>query len=71
VKGVVTKIFRDRGYGFVRGEDGHARFLHASEVDRGMFDALSEGSCVDFTPVLGPRGPRAAKVTLLIGVEIE
>ena len=30
--GVVTKYFRDRGYGFIKGEDGNSYFIHRSKL---------------------------------------
>lgn len=30
--GRVTKYFHDRGYGFIRGEDGKSYFIHVSKL---------------------------------------
>lgn len=30
--GRVTKYFHDRGYGFIRGENGNTYFIHASKL---------------------------------------
>lgn len=30
--GRVTKYFHDRGFGFIRGEDGNSYFIHASKL---------------------------------------
>lgn len=30
--GTVTKYFRDKGYGFIRGEDGNSYFIHKSKL---------------------------------------
>lgn len=30
--GRVTKYFHDRGFGFIRGEDGNTYFIHASKL---------------------------------------
>lgn len=62
MKGVMTKVFRDKGFGFVRGEDGVSRFVHAKKVQIGMFDTLSEGTEIEFNHDDHPRGPRAIDV---------
>ncbi len=62
MKGVIIKVFRDgRGYGFLRGSDGRARFIHASDVGT-AFDVLQVGMEVVFTPIEHPRGLRAKNV---------
>lgn len=30
--GTVTKYFNDKGYGFIRGEDGKSYFVHKSKL---------------------------------------
>ncbi len=62
MRGVVTKMFADKGYGFVRGDDGVNRFFHASWVEWGKFDMLHVGRVVDFTPGEGEKGPQAKEV---------
>jgi len=66
-KGPIVRIIRDRGFGFVRTEDGSEIFLHHSTLPRGTFDSLSEGQEVEFdveNDVRG-RGQRATNVRLL------
>ena len=68
-KGPIVRIIRDRGFGFVRTEDGSEIFLHHSTLPRGTFDALSEGQEVEFdveNDVRG-RGQRATNVRLVDG----
>ena len=31
--GRVTRYFHDRGYGFIRGDDGNTYFIHHSKLD--------------------------------------
>jgi len=64
MKGVVTRVFADKGYLFVRGTDGVSRFVHASWTN-GMFDALLAGTQVEFTPGEGEKGPKAEDIKLL------
>jgi CspA family cold shock protein len=63
--GTVKKIVREKGFGFVRGDDGKEYFFHKSACDPGEFDKLLENDAVDFdieekNP--SPKGPRAARV---------
>jgi cold shock CspA family protein len=52
MRGVITKIFPNQGYGFVRGEDGHLRFMHANDVvPVRAFDTMHEGMPVEFKPI--------------------
>ena len=41
--GTVVRMIRDRGFGFIRGEDGREIFFHHSSLPRGVFDSLSDG----------------------------
>lgn len=51
MKGTITRMLPNKGYGFVRGEDGLSRFMHASVVvPRAAFDTLREGQSVEFDP---------------------
>ena len=57
--GRIKKIIPDRGFGFVRGEDGVEVFFHRTELSTVDFDALEEGQSVTFDVVDSPKGPRA------------
>lgn len=66
MRGEVISLFPDHGYGFIRGEDGVTRFVHAREVvPFGAFDTLKVGVPVEFSAVDHTRGPRAVDVRLL------
>jgi len=67
VRGVVTKMFADKGFGFARGEDGVSRFFHASWVEWGKFDMLQVGTTVDFIPEEGEKGAQAKGVSPVLG----
>jgi CspA family cold shock protein len=58
--GTVAKWIGDRGFGFIKTEDGKEIFVHNSEI-QGK-NILSEGEKVEFEVTEGPKGPRAAKV---------
>lgn len=67
MRGTIVRMIRDRGFGFVRVEDGSEIFFHHSSLPRGVFDALQEGQDLEFdieTDVRG-RGQRATNVELV------
>lgn len=62
--GVIKRIVRDRGFGFVKADDGSEYFFHASALRGGLtFQLLEEGEVVRFEPEESPKGPRAGQVT--------
>jgi cold shock protein len=54
-KGRIKKMVRDRGFGFIRGEDGKEVFFHRSGLNGADYDALSEGDAVEYVIQEGPR----------------
>ena len=62
VKGKIKKLVRDRGFGFVRGDDGKEVFFHRSGLGATDYDQLSEGDVVEYVVQEGPRGARAENV---------
>jgi len=68
VKGRVKKLVPDRGFGFVRGDDGKEVFFHRSGLGANDYDSLSEGDVVEYIVQEGPRGPRAENVRA-VGLE--
>ena len=63
--GRVTKYFHDRGYGFIRGEDGNTYFIHASKL-RGEY--LELGYYVYFKTFTDDRSDYNAKNVNVIEV---
>jgi cold shock protein len=61
--GRVTKLLREKGFGFLREDSGTEYFFHRTAVDQGGFEQLSEGQAVKFTPITAPKGPRAEDVS--------
>lgn len=57
--GRIKKIIPDRGFGFVRADDGNEVFFHRTELTSVDFDRLEEGQVVEFDIVDSPKGPRA------------
>jgi CspA family cold shock protein len=61
-RGRVKKMVRDRGFGFIRGEDGKEVFFHRSGMAGADYDAIHEGDTVEYVIQEGPRGARAEHV---------
>ena len=56
-----VKFFNDqKGFGFIKGEDGKDIFVHYSDIEGKS--SLSEGEKVEFEVTQGDKGPRAVKV---------
>ena len=55
-------MVRDRGFGFIRGEDGKEVFFHRSGMAGSDYDNVSEGDAVEYVIQEGPRGARAEHV---------
>ncbi len=66
-KGKIKKMVRDRGFGFIRGDDGKEVFFHRSGLNAADYDALSEGDNVEYVVQEGPRGARAENVRQAAG----
>ncbi len=62
VIGKVKWFNNAKGYGFIGREDGPDVFVHYSAILGEGYRSLSEGDCVEFEVVAGPKGPQAANV---------
>lgn len=61
--GTIKRLARDRGFGFIQGENGQDYFFHQSELRGGLtFTELKEGQRVTFEPREAEKGPRAADI---------
>ena len=60
--GVIKRLVRDRGFGFIRDDNGQEWFFHRSDVQDGSFDGLNEGERVSFEEEPSAKGPRAGNV---------
>jgi cold shock protein len=65
LNGKIKTILRDKGFGFISVEDGNDVFFHRSGLDGIEFEALTEGSDVEFDMEQGPKGPRAANIKIV------
>jgi CspA family cold shock protein len=52
----------ERGFGFIRTNQGNELFFHMTAVDGRTFELLREGQRVSFVEVKGDKGPRAENV---------
>jgi len=61
--GTVVKIVDDRGFGFIKPDEGDKElFFHARSLAEGVFDELRENDKVTFEIEEGPKGPAAVDV---------
>jgi cold shock CspA family protein len=60
--GIVKWFSDEKGYGFIKPDDGDDVFVHFSETPEKQ--GLQEGQRVDFTVEISPKGPRACSVRL-------
>lgn len=60
------KKLTDKGFGFILPDDGSADlFFHMSAIEGTTFEQLREGNKVTYESSMGPKGPKAEKVTLM------
>ena len=63
--GTVKFFNAEKGYGFIKAEDGKKIFIHFSAIQSDGYKTLEEGQKVQFEIVEGNRGPQAANVSLI------
>ena len=61
MRGYIYRIVRDRGFGFIRGEDEQTRFFHCTSVC-GDFEEFKEQDQVEFTSIENDNKLRAIEV---------
>jgi CspA family cold shock protein len=64
IEGTVKWFNDSKGFGFLSREGGPDVFVHHSDIQAEGFKTLNEGDKVSFEVVEGPKGPRAANVTI-------
>jgi CspA family cold shock protein len=64
MEGTVKTLVSEKGFGFIRSQDGSDWFFHRSGMleDRRDFDELRLGDRVEFQTEQSPKGPRAVSV---------
>ncbi len=71
MKGTIKRLIRDRGFGFIKAEDGREIFFHRTAVADTNFESLTEGQSVEFDVEKNSKdsrtkGPRAVNVRLKV-----
>jgi len=62
--GIVSKLFKEQGYGFIESSDGREIYFHENSV-LGGFNKLTIGTEVRFAEEEGEKGPQASTVKIL------
>jgi CspA family cold shock protein len=65
-KGMIRRLISDRGFGFIKTEEGKELFFHRNELQGVDFNSLREGQQVEFEVGQGRNGRlEAVKVRLV------
>jgi cold shock protein len=64
-QGTIRKLMVDRGFGFIKGDQGDDLFFHRSEVQGVAFEELQEGQKVEYQIGQGKKGPCATSVRVV------
>ena len=65
-KGTIKRLISDRGFGFIKTEEGKELFFHRNELQGVDFNSLREGQQVEFEVGQGRNSrPEAQKVRLV------
>ncbi len=63
MNGAIKNVSLERGFGFIRGDDGSEYFFHRSELQAWLrFEDLKPGVRVEFATRQSDKGPRAAEI---------
>ena len=63
--GHVVRLFREKGYGFIRSVDGREIYFHKNAVAHEDFERLELGTGVRYFPSEGEQGPQASTVQIV------
>lgn len=64
-KGKVKWFNNQKGYGFIRDEEGNDVFVHYSGIQKEGFKSLEEGQEVTFDTIDVEKGKQAVNVTVI------
>ncbi len=64
-EGTVKWFNSEKGYGFIKPDEGDDVFVHYSEIQSSGYRALNEGDKVEFDITQGQKGLQASKVIVL------
>ena len=63
-KGTIRRLITDRGYGFIKTEEGEDLFFHRNDLQGVAYESLTEGQEVEFEVARTAKGQNAANVRL-------
>jgi len=63
--GIVTKVFTERGYGFLKNDMDEEIYFHENSVLNGEFDRIHEGTVVRFVARMGEEGLQASTIQVM------
>jgi cold shock CspA family protein/ribosome-associated translation inhibitor RaiA len=65
VAGLVSRLFHEEGYGFIKTLEGREIYFHKNSVAAGEFDSLEIGTGVQWNEEQGENGPQATTVRIV------
>ena len=65
MKGVVKNYYKEKGFGFITGENSVDVFVHFSSINMSGFKILNQGQLVDYDVVNSQTGWQATNVTVI------
>lgn len=66
MKGKIIRLVRDRGFGFIKTEDGQETFFHRTAIADGDFDSLAGTESVEFDMGTDQRSGRERAVNVRV-----
>ncbi len=62
MKGTVKWFNKEKGFGFITGEDGKDVFVHFSQINKNGFKTLKENEEVEYSVTKSVRGMQAENI---------
>ena len=66
MKGTISRLVRDRGFGFIKSDDGQETFFHRTAVQDASFDTLRGDETVEFDMGTDARSGRERAVAVRV-----
>lgn len=60
--GVIKNLVKERGFGFIKTQDGRNLFFHKTGLKNRRFELLKKGDVVEFDIVQSLKGPKAVNI---------
>lgn len=67
MNGTVKWFNAEKGYGFIKDDEGKDIFVHFSSINSDGYKTLEEGQKVTYDLIESDRGPQAKNVTVVTG----